>query len=72
MANDKATAIDQSTGLIELSFPLPKAPDTNIRLRLTVQPTSILLFLTSASNGDIATAPPLGSFVYALPDVRPP
>jgi len=55
---------------IELSIPLPKAPDTKIHMRLTSQKTSILLFLTTALNGDTSTAAPLGSFVYALPDVR--
>jgi hypothetical protein len=54
---------------IELSFPLPKAPETRIYLHLTIQTTSILLFLTTAINGDTSTAAPLGSFVYALPDV---
>ena len=71
MADDSATIVHRSNGPIGLSFPLPKAPDTRIHLLLTIQATSILLFLTTTLNGDIATAPPLGSFVYALPDVRP-
>ncbi|KUJ21087.1 uncharacterized protein LY89DRAFT_681702 [Mollisia scopiformis] len=54
---------------IEVSFPLPKAPDTKIHLRLTIQTTSLLLFLTTVINNDTSTVPPLGSFVYALPDV---
>jgi len=53
---------------IELSFPLPKAPDTRIHIRLTIQATSLLLFLTTAVNGDTSTSAPLGSFIYALPD----
>ncbi|KIN06149.1 hypothetical protein OIDMADRAFT_38502 [Oidiodendron maius Zn] len=68
MAEDNATAVQRPTGPIELSFPLPKAPDTRVHLRLTIQTTSILLFLTTTLNGDIASVPPLGSFVYALPD----
>merc|ERR1712093_514398 len=52
---------------VQLSFPLPKAPDTRIHVHLTIQTTSILLFLTTAMNGDTSTVP-LGSFVYALPD----
>ncbi|TVY82501.1 hypothetical protein LSUE1_G002472 [Lachnellula suecica] len=52
---------------IEISFPLPKAPDTRIHLSLTIQATSLLLFLTTALNGD-TSAVPLGSFVYAIPD----
>lgn len=58
-----------SNAPIELSFPLPKAPDTKIHIRLTVQTTTLLLFLTTAINNDTSTVPPLGSFVYALPDV---
>lgn len=54
---------------VELSFPLPKAPDTRIHLRLTIQATSLLLFLTTIVNNDTSTMRPLGSFVYALPDV---
>lgn len=55
---------------IEVSFPLPKAPETRVYLRLTIQTTSLLLFLTTAINGDTSSAAPLGSFVCALPDVR--
>jgi len=57
-----------SNAPIELSFPLPKAPDTRIHLHLTIRTTSLLLFLTTAINNDTSTTPPLGSFVYALPD----
>jgi hypothetical protein len=57
---------------IQLSFPMPKAPETSIHLHLTVNKISLLLFLTTALNGDTSAAPPLGSFVYALPDVREP
>lgn len=65
MANEE----QNSSRPIEVSFPLPKGPDTRIHLRLTIQKTSILLFLTTASNGDTSTTVPLGSFVYAMPDV---
>ncbi|KAH7360748.1 hypothetical protein BKA65DRAFT_547461 [Rhexocercosporidium sp. MPI-PUGE-AT-0058] len=64
----KAAAISRVSGQpTQLSFPLPKAPDTRIHIQLTIQATSILLFLTTAMNGDTSTVP-LGSFVYALPD----
>jgi hypothetical protein len=72
MANETDNTVDSSARPIELSFPLPKAPETRIHLRMTIQATSILLFLTTALNRDVSTAPPLGSFVYALPDVRFP
>ncbi|PSS18664.1 hypothetical protein M430DRAFT_102397 [Amorphotheca resinae ATCC 22711] len=68
MAKEGVTVTDPSTRPIELSFPLPKAPETRIHLYLTIQATSLLLFLTTALNGDTSTAAPLGSFVYALPD----
>jgi hypothetical protein len=54
---------------IELSFPLPNAPQTKIHLRLTVSATSILLLLTTVNGGEGSAKPALGSFVYALPDV---
>ncbi|TVY53173.1 hypothetical protein LCER1_G005334, partial [Lachnellula cervina] len=64
----KTSAMAQSSAPpIEISFPLPKSPDTRIYLRLTIQSTSLLLFLTTALNGD-QSAVPLGSFVYAIPD----
>jgi hypothetical protein len=71
MANKDVTAVDLSSRHTELSFPLPKAPETRIHLRITIQATSLLLFLTTALNGGISTASSLGSFVYALPDVKP-
>jgi hypothetical protein len=67
------TAIEQDTQPagkpIELSFPLPKAPETKIHLQLTINATSLLLFLTTVDGGNTSAAAPLGSFVYALPDV---
>lgn len=54
---------------IELSFPLPHAPQTTIYIRLTISATSLLLLLTTVYGGEASTKPTLGSFVYALPDV---
>lgn len=56
---------------IQLSFPLPRSLDTRIYLHLTVKAKAIVLFLTTASLEDAASPTPLGSFVYALPDVCP-
>jgi hypothetical protein len=70
MANNGAAISEPSSTPIELSFPLPKSPDTSIHIHLTIRATSILLFLTTSSNGDTLTLAHLGSFVYALPDVR--
>jgi hypothetical protein len=64
-----AAALERSVKPIELSFPLPKAPETKIHVHLTVNTTSIVLFLTTVYGGDIPTGALLGSFVYALPDV---
>ncbi len=57
---------------VQISVPLPRSPDTRIYIRLTIQSKAILVFLTTASAGEAATATPLGSFVYALPDVCAP
>lgn len=62
------TSLEQQP--IELSFPMPKAPQTLIHLHLTVNATSILLFLTTSLGGDASIPAYLGSFIYALPDVR--
>lgn len=56
-------------GPIQLSFPLPRSLDTRIYMHLTVKAKSVVLLLTTASAEDAGTPPPLGSFVYALPDV---
>lgn len=68
MANSNSELMNASHSSIQISFPLPKAPETNIHLHLTINAVSLLLFLTTALNGDTSTAPPLGSFVYALPN----
>ncbi|KAI9701089.1 MAG: hypothetical protein M1836_001758 [Candelina mexicana] len=53
---------------IELSFPLPKSPNTTVHLHLTNHTTSLLLFLTTTTGESISTPSSLGSFVYAMPD----
>ncbi|KAH8815860.1 hypothetical protein F5884DRAFT_198068 [Xylogone sp. PMI_703] len=61
-------AVEKSSVVpLQLSFPLPKSPDTNVHLHLTVT-NFIQLFLTTAPKGDLSSEVPLGSFVYALPD----
>lgn len=54
---------------IELAIGLPHNPGTRVHLRLDISPSSILLFLTSASIDAGQGNTPLGSFVYAMPDV---
>ncbi|KAH7128302.1 hypothetical protein B0J11DRAFT_432089 [Dendryphion nanum] len=55
----------------EVSFPLPRAPQTNIHLQLTNNRTSLLLFFTSATTDSAASAS-MGSFVYAMPNRSSP
>ncbi|KAL6707508.1 hypothetical protein ACN47E_004078 [Coniothyrium glycines] len=51
----------------EVSFPLPRAPHTNIHIQLTNNGPNLVLFLTSATP-ESASSALLGSFVYAMPD----
>lgn len=53
---------------VEVAFPMPRAPHTNIHLQLTHNGPNLVLFLTSAAS-DSASSAPLGSFVYAMPNV---
>ena len=71
MANDNIAVDVDGLAIrpIELSFPLPKAPEMSIHLHLRISTTSVLLLMTTVQDGDTSTAAPLGSFVYALPDV---
>jgi hypothetical protein len=62
------TTSDASHAPIEVAFPLPKAPHTNINLQLHDNGPNITLFLTT-STPDAASSVPLGSFVYAMPNV---
>lgn len=57
------------TERVQLSFPLPRSLDTRIYVHLTVQAKSVMIFLTTATADEVGTPPPMGSFVYALPDV---
>lgn len=61
-------AAESSAPAVQLSFPLPKAPETKVHIHLTINQTFLLLFLTTSEEGR-TSAVSLGSFVYALPDV---
>jgi hypothetical protein len=55
---------------LELSFPHPKASHIILHAHLTFLATSTTLFLTTTAVGESAsTLAPMGSFVYAMPDV---
>lgn len=55
---------------LEISFPLPKTLYTTLHIHLTFLDTTAMVFLTTTSAGESqGTTKPMGSFVYALPDV---
>lgn len=61
---------------LEFSFPLPRTPHTTLHIHLTFMATSTLAFLSTTRPGDLgggqgggASLRPMGSFVYAMPDV---
>ena len=58
------------TEIVEASMLLPRSLDTRIHLRLVIQAKTISIFLTTASQDELSSAKPMGSFVYALPNVR--
>ncbi|KAJ9142723.1 hypothetical protein NKR23_g7000 [Pleurostoma richardsiae] len=53
---------------VQLSCPLPRSLDTRIYVHLTIKARSIMLFLTTASQEELGTPTPMGSFVYSIPD----
>ncbi|KAI1354939.1 hypothetical protein F5Y01DRAFT_311315 [Xylaria sp. FL0043] len=57
---------------IQVSFPLPRGMDTKIHMRLTIQSKAILVFVTAVAAEDSDKLAPMGSFVYAMPDVGLP
>lgn len=59
-----------TTEIKELSLPLPYTPHTTAHIHLTRHQTCSTVFLTSSTPGDAAgSIKPMGSFVYAMPDV---
>lgn len=65
---DTMTNVNASHAPIEVAFPLPKAPHTNVHLQLTDNGTNLVLFLTTATP-DSPSVTTMGSFVYAMPNV---
>ena len=59
---------DASHAPVEVSIPLPLAPRTDINIRLHDNGPNITLFLTTTTP-DAASSVPLGSLVYAMPNV---
>lgn len=55
---------------INMSLPLPRSLDTRIYIRLSTQAKAVVLSLTTATQDELSAPKPMGSFVYALPNVR--
>lgn len=55
--------------LVSLSLPLPHSLDTRIYLRLSTRAKALVLCLTTATQDEGTSLKPMGSFVYALPNV---
>ena len=54
----------------EISFSLPRALHTTAHIQLTLLGRCAMIFLATSTPGDSAGSfKPLGSFVYAMPDV---
>jgi hypothetical protein len=69
MTSSLPNGTDMSESPIELSFTLPQSPQVRIHLHLTILQTSLVLFLTTTSAEYATSSSPLGSFVYAMPNV---
>jgi hypothetical protein len=54
---------------IDLSFPVPRHPHLNLQAHLTFLDACAMVHLTTSTLGEVASRAPLGSFVYAMPDV---
>src|SRR5205823_2027659 len=67
-AKDMSSAAAESR-TEQFSLPLPRSLDTRIYVHLTVRHRTLVLFLTTATADELASPTPMGSFVYALPDV---
>lgn len=73
-ANNKPAANGDGTDTpakpLECAISLPHIPGTRIHLRLTISESTVMLFLTSASMDARQGGAAMGSFVYAIPNVR--
>ncbi|PYH95092.1 hypothetical protein BO71DRAFT_418843 [Aspergillus ellipticus CBS 707.79] len=57
----------------EISFPLPQALHTTTHLHLTRLDTCVTIFLATSTPGDSAgSTKPMGSLIYAMPDLKNP
>lgn len=59
----------KETQTTEVSIPLPKSLDTRIYIRVATLDKVVMVSLTTASQEEMGSSTPMGSMVYALPDV---
>ncbi|RAL16721.1 proteasome assembly chaperone 4 family protein [Aspergillus homomorphus CBS 101889] len=68
-----ATAMPPRLHPQEISFPLPQALHTTAHIHLTRLETCAMVFLATSTPGDSAgTVKPMGSLIYAMPDLKSP
>lgn len=60
----------KETQTTEVSIPLPRSLDTRIYIRVATLDKAVMVSLTTASQEEMGATTPMGSMVYALPDVR--
>lgn len=60
----------KETQIFELSIRLPKSVDTRIFMRVAMLDKAVMVALTTSSQEELGATTPMGSMVYALPDVR--
>jgi hypothetical protein len=66
-----ASGMEPSFTPVEFSFPLPRLPHLNLHGHVSLMGRCIMVHLTTTDVGaPPGASPPLGSFVYAMPDVR--
>jgi hypothetical protein len=53
----------------QFALPLPQNPHMIVHGHLTFFKTNTMLFLTTAEAGELGGLTPMGSFVYAMPNV---
>lgn len=59
-----------SAQALEISFPVPRAPYAILHGRLTFESGYVMVHLTTSELGESnSMVAPLGSFVYAMPNV---
>lgn len=67
----KMTAVAPTSSTKQLSIPLLLSAYTTLHIQTTCLETSTLTFLTTTDPSTAGSLSSLGSFVYAMPNVRP-